>query len=54
MLSAVTREISGVGHWLESNVKELLVPVGPLIGGWEIISLIPCYLAASPVVCRDS
>jgi hypothetical protein len=27
-----------------------LVPVGPAFRGWEIISLIPGYLAASPVV----
>lgn len=28
-----------------------LVPVGPAFRGWEITSLIPGYLAASPVVC---
>jgi len=33
-------------------LKEL-GPVGPAFRGWEITSLIPCYLAASPVVyCR--
>jgi hypothetical protein len=31
-------------------LKEL-GPVGPDFRGWEITSLIPCYLAASPVVC---
>jgi hypothetical protein len=29
-----------------------LDPVGPVFRGWEITSLIPSYLAASPVVYR--
>jgi len=43
------------GQPVKSSVlfKEL-GPVGPVFRGWEITSLIPCYLAASPVVyCRE-